>query len=445
MRWYRAREYLLASLWFVPILCVLGGVALSTVTIAIDRSRGTSIVPRSLSGDPDAALGILTTVAVSMVTLTGLVLTITMVVVQLAMGQFTPRVLRTIVRDRPSQFAIGIFVATFAHAMLVMREVQQPTPQDPDGFVPGLAIVIAFVLIVVSIMVLVSYVHHIGRALTVASLIDSVGDEARKLLDKLYPEERPQAPKAPDRLGRPDRLVPSAKPGVVVAVHTADLAELASEHDVLLRIAPSVGDFVPQGAVLFEVFGQAPFDDADLLRSIALANERTLTHDFAFGIRMLVDVGVRAVSPAMADPTTTIQAVDRIHDLLRQLVCRPFPSGLIADDSGVTRLVLPTITWAGYVRLAVDELRRDAARSLQVTRRLQAMLRDVLEIAPPDRRAPLEEQLQLLEEALPEHYAADADRRAASVPDQQGIGSGEDVSEREPRYAAASVTSFSRR
>ena len=90
-------------------------------------------------------------------------------------------------------------------------------------------------------------------------------------------------------------------------------------------MVPSVGDFVPQGALLFEVYGQSTFEDADVLRSVALANERTLTHDFAFGIRMLVDVGVRAVSPAMADPTTTTQAIDRIHDLLRQLVGRPFP------------------------------------------------------------------------------------------------------------------------
>ena len=125
-----------------------------------------------------------------MVTLTALVLTITMVVVQLAMGQFTPRVLRTILRDRPSQVAIGVFVATFAHAMLVMREVQAPTPGDPEGYVPGLAIVVAYVLVIVSILVLVGYVHHIGQSLRVASLIESVGTESREVLERLYPPDR---------------------------------------------------------------------------------------------------------------------------------------------------------------------------------------------------------------------------------------------------------------
>jgi uncharacterized membrane protein len=179
---FRVRTYLGQSLWFVPVLCVLAGAGLSFATIALDRAFDGSLVSRSLSGDPDAALAILTTVAVSMVTLTGLVLTITMVVVQLAVGQFSPRILRKVLHDRPSQFAIGVFVATFAHAMLVMREVQA-AGNGNEGYVPGLAIVVAFILIIVSIIVLVAYVHHIGQSLRVAALIQSVGDEIREHIE----------------------------------------------------------------------------------------------------------------------------------------------------------------------------------------------------------------------------------------------------------------------
>src|SRR5690349_21948064 len=125
-----------------------------------------------------------------MVTLTALVLTITMVVVQLAMGQFSPRIVQRILRDKPSQVAIGLFVATFVHAMLAMREVQF----DPKPRVPGLAIVVAYVLVVVCIVVLVLYVHHIGRALRVSKLIELVGTETRKLLDRTYPDHGPAAP-----------------------------------------------------------------------------------------------------------------------------------------------------------------------------------------------------------------------------------------------------------
>jgi uncharacterized membrane protein len=136
-------------LWFIPLACVIAGVALSLSTIAIDRAFDYELVPQSISGGPDAAMEILGTVAASMVSLAALVLTITMVVVQLAMGQFSPRIVQRILEDKPSQLAIGIFVGTFAHSVIALREVQT----GDDGVVPGLAVVIAFVLVIVSIMV----------------------------------------------------------------------------------------------------------------------------------------------------------------------------------------------------------------------------------------------------------------------------------------------------
>ena len=151
-----------SNLWFIPVVCVLAGVVLSIGTMAIDRAFDFDIIPRWLTGGPDAAMGILTTIAVSMVSLAALVLTITMVVVQLAMGQFSPRIVQTFLRDRPSQLAIGLFVATFAHAILAMREVSF---QD-GGQVPGIAVIVAYVLVLVSIAMLVLYVNHIGRSLT---------------------------------------------------------------------------------------------------------------------------------------------------------------------------------------------------------------------------------------------------------------------------------------
>src|SRR5688500_13560978 len=165
-------------------MCVLAGVVLSFGTIAIDQAYEFELVPQSISGGPDAAIEILGTIAASMVSLAALVLTITMVVVQLAMGQFSPRIVQRILQDKPSQLAIGIFVGTFAHAMLALREVHT----DGEGIVPGLAVVVAFVLVVISIMVLVWYVNHIGRALRVSALIELVGNDTRKLLDKFYPD-----------------------------------------------------------------------------------------------------------------------------------------------------------------------------------------------------------------------------------------------------------------
>ncbi|MGI8605917.1 MAG: DUF2254 family protein [Gaiellaceae bacterium] len=175
------------SLWFVPVLCVLLGACLSFGTIALDRHYDYELIPEQLVGGPDAAMTILTTVAASMVSLAALVLTITMVVVQLAMGQFSPRVVQRILRDKPSQIAIGLFVGTFVHAILAIREV---TPNgDGQGNVPGVAVVTAFILVLISIAVLVMYVHHIGQALRVSALIELVGKDTRKLIDRIYPDK----------------------------------------------------------------------------------------------------------------------------------------------------------------------------------------------------------------------------------------------------------------
>ena len=197
MRVFKVLQSMRTGLWFVPVMCVLAGVLLSFGTIAIDRAFDYDLIPEDVIGGPDAALAILSTVAASMVSLAALVLTITMVVVQLAMGQFSPRIVQTILKDKPSQLAIGIFVATFAHAMLAMREVSF---DEGDEHVPGVAIVVAFVLVLISIAVLVIYVHHIGQSLRVASLIELVGTDTRGLIDEHYPAgpERPDAPDATD-------------------------------------------------------------------------------------------------------------------------------------------------------------------------------------------------------------------------------------------------------
>ena len=139
-------------MWFWPMVCIGAGIALSVLSVAVDRAFDGSLIPRTLTGGPFAALQILGTVAGSMVSLTALVLTVILVVVQLAMGQFSPRIVATILQDKPGQLAIGIFVGTFAHAMLALSQV---STVEGAEFVPGVAIIVAFVLIIVSIMVLV--------------------------------------------------------------------------------------------------------------------------------------------------------------------------------------------------------------------------------------------------------------------------------------------------
>ncbi|MGC1954626.1 MAG: DUF2254 domain-containing protein, partial [Gammaproteobacteria bacterium] len=359
---FRAIHWLQTSMWFWPLVCIGGGMALSVVSVAVDRTFDGSLIPRTLTGGPDAALEILGTVAGSMVSLTGLVLTVVLVVVQLAMGQFSPRIVATILQDKPSQFAIGTFVGTFAHAMLSLSQV---STAEGEEFVPGVAIVLAFILIIVSIIVLVLYVNHIGRKLRAGSLIEAVGEQIREKLDELYPERLSGEQESPGVLFAP-------RSGVLLHVDHTQLVDLARRADVKLEVVPALGDFVPAGARLVRIEGQPRFDIAsDVLCRVTLDTERSFNQDLAYGPRLLVDICVRSLAEPF-DPTTAVQAIDRLHDFLRHLVHRRFPNGEYRDAAGRVRLVIKIVTWDDYVRLSFEEIRIAAAASVQVTRRLRA-------------------------------------------------------------------------
>ncbi len=251
MAFRRLLIHLRSSLWFVPVLCVLAGVAVSFATIALDRAFDYEAIPESLVGGPDAATAILSTVAASMVSLAALVLTITMVVVQLAMGQFSPRIVQRILQDKPSQLAIGLFVATFVHAILALREVTNNG--DGTGNVPGIAVVTAFVLVLVSIAVLVMYVHHIGQSLRV-----SVADRARRqghargCSTASYPDKGPASSRTPARRASSGQGVGRRQPSA-----TSSSSRRRGAPTACWSSFPHSGEFVPADAPLFLVHGDA--------------------------------------------------------------------------------------------------------------------------------------------------------------------------------------------
>jgi uncharacterized membrane protein len=407
-----------SSLWFVPVVCVLAGAALSFGTIAIDRYFDYKAIPQDIVGGPDAAADILSTVATSMVSLTALVLTVTMVVVQLAMGQFSPRIVQRILQDKPSQFAIGLFVATFVHAILALREVTNEG--DGTGQVPGIAVVTAFVLVIVSIAVLVIYVHHIGRSLRVSALIELVGKDTRDLVDRVYADKGP----ARDEQEGAARVMRARRSGVVTKIGYDKLVDHARRAGVVLELVPALGEFVPADAPLFRVHGEGDgLDEDELHAALIIELERTLDQDVAYGIRLLVDIAQRSMADSpLQDPSTAVQAIDRLHDILRQLSRRPFPDGRHRDADGELRLRVPTMSWEAYVRLAFDEIRIAGARSPQVSRRLMATLRDLRSLAPEDRTGIIDEEIRLLQAAVEASLDERVNVAFALGDDREGIG-----------------------
>jgi uncharacterized membrane protein len=273
-----------SNVWLVPLLCVLGAIALSVVTIAIDRRFDHELVSRRLTGGPTSVQTILSTIATSTMTLGSLVLTVTTVAVQLAMGQFSPRIVAALINDRGNQLAIGLFGATFVYALLVLREVDD----QGGGVVPGLSVVVAVVLMLASLAGLFFYVQHAGRLLRASGMIDLVGDNTRAQFDRLYPID---ATSASD--GDP-AVVLAPEPGAVVEIDEVRLVALARRAGCVLELLPAMGDFVPAGAPLFRIDGDpAGLDVKRVATSVVVGPERTHADDAAYGFRKLVDVAVR--------------------------------------------------------------------------------------------------------------------------------------------------------
>ena len=420
MKFFNLREQLRSSLWFIPTLCVIGAVVLAFVLIEVDRSGFDS--PYIFVGGADGARGFLSTLSSSMITFTGLVFTITIVVLQLASQQYSPRVLRSFLRDRASQLALGVFTATFMYSLIVLREIRG---EDTDGgmFVPSLAVTGAFVFVVGSLFLFVYYIHQITQSIRVGNITRSIGNETRESIDYVYDGEFGDVPEnLPIPSGTPTHVLTASSRGILQALDRSKMIELATRWGSVVEVVPAIGDFIPEGSPLIKVHSGPPTGVEELLESLHLGRERTMRQDPAFGFRQLVDIAEKALSPSLNDPTTTVQCLDEIHDLLRQLATREFPTGKDLDEDGNLRLMYPVMSWEGYVHLSLDEVRAYAKDSLQIHRRLRAMIRDLLEVAPPERRAPLEKQLQLLDSSAERNIPDATDRATARRSDDQGIG-----------------------
>ena len=418
MRLFRLREAIRGSLWFIPGLCVIGAILLAFVLTWVDER--VEELQFAFQGGPDSARGFLSTIAASMITFTGLVFTITIVVLQLASQQFSPRVLRTFLRDRHSQVALGVFTATFTYALVVLREVRGGDGVDAS-FVPALAVTASFLLVMLSLALFVHYINHIAQSIRVGSITRAVAHETHKAIADIYDEE-PVTDRRPLPTALDTDVVLSPTSGVLQALDRDRLARHAEKNDAVIEVVPATGDYIPRDSVLMRVHGARGVSKEELTSAVAIGAERTMAQDPAFGFRQLVDIAQRALSPSTNDPTTAVQCIDEIHDLLRQLGTRAFPTGQRLDDSGELRLSYPVTSWESYVSLACDEIRHYGKTSIQIHRRMRSMLLDVIDVVPEERQEPLAKQLELLDSAAEEHLETQHDVRAAKQPDEQGVG-----------------------
>jgi uncharacterized membrane protein len=412
---YRVRNYLANSIWPLPLLSMVAAIGAVRALHWLEEVMGW----RSAL-DPDTARAVLGTMASSMFTFIVFVSSALLVAVQLASSQLTPRIIAIVFKDPITKVALTVFVFTFTFSLAALVRITTA--------VPLLTAYLAAFSCLASLGVFLYLIDHVGKSLRPSGALWSAASRGREVIESVYPrrltEPHEAPPQAADVLaGQPTATITSPRDGVVLAFDIPGLVSLAQRADCVIELVPQVGDFVAVGDPLFRLFqGGATLPAAALCQSVAVGQERTLEQDPTFAFRILVDIASKGLSPAINDPTTAVLALDQIHHLLRDVGRRRLDDERVRDGAGRLRLVYSTPDWEDFVRLAVTEIRQFGGASIQIARRLRAMLENLIPMLPEERAALLRQELELLNRSAERFFTEPEDRALATISDFQGVG-----------------------
>ncbi len=408
-----------ARAWTVPslyaALAVIGGLMLPRL-----ESR---LLPGLAAGmSVPAAMAIYSSIASGMIALTGIVFSLVFVMVQFSATAYSPRLVLWVAR-RPLIFhALGVFTATFLYAVCALAWVDR---RGTDT-VPLLSALVVVILLLASVCMLIGLIDRIAL-LSINRMLSFTGDQGRAAIERIYPEpeRKGDTPSSDPRIGKAvtQSLVHHGRPVVIQSVDIGRLVALARGCEGVIEVVAAVGDSVADAATLLNVLGaHGPIDERALRRAVVVGEERAFEQDPKYAIRLIVDIAIRALSPAINDPTTAVQALDQIGDLLLRLSRRRLELGAYCDDGGQPRLIVPFPTWDDFLRLSLEEIRTCGAGSVQVMRRMTALIADLLAVVPASRRAALESWHERLERTIARTFANREDQLEASAEDRQGLG-----------------------
>jgi uncharacterized membrane protein len=357
-----------------------------------------------------------------MIALTGIVFSLTFVMAQFSATAYSPRLVLWLSRDPVIAHSIGVFSATFLYSIAALAGVDR----GGSGKVPIVSVVIVVILLAVSVGMFVALIQRLGL-LQIHRMLIFTGDRGREVIETMYPLHEPgcaasgtedfhSLPPAPP-------LIYHGGPQSIQSVDAAALVGLAQSCGGIIEMKAAVGDTVVEMTPLLQIWGaQDASDERALLKAIELGGERTFEQDPKYSIRLLVDIAIRALSPAVNDPTTAVQALDQIEDLLLRIGKRHLAVGNHLDTQGKLRLVLPMPSWEDFLLLALDEIRACGATSVQVMRRMKALMSDLAAALPEARRAPLGYWSRRLDGTIARSFQDEEERNLASVEDRQGLG-----------------------
>jgi uncharacterized membrane protein len=398
-----------STYWFLPSLVTAGAAAFAAGLIAIDTHFPAEAgwLDWSYGGGADGARAVLVAVAGSTMTVVSVTFSVMVVALTVSSQHFGPRLLSSFMRDSSAQLMLGTFTGTFVYCLVVLRTVHGDGGDQYVRFVPSVAITGALALALVSVGVLIYYVHHIAQAMQVSEITASVARELERTVDRMYPERighgtTAEAAAMPQATGEAVP-VPAARSGYVREIDTSRLVAVASRGDLVVRVLARPGTFVIEGRRLASIYpaGAAAHAAARRLsEAFAIGNERSPQQDVAFGIQQLVEVVLRGLSPGVNEPFTAMTALDRLGQALTRLAVRARPSGIRADDAGRVRVLAQPYAFADLLRLAFDV----HAFGVEPSPAVRAHLREVLvrveeACARPDDRIAVRELITTLDGA----------------------------------------------
>ncbi|WP_192796690.1 DUF2254 domain-containing protein [Serinicoccus kebangsaanensis] len=392
--------------WVLPLLFVAVATVVGALLPEWEKTFDEHL-PFVFQGGADGARGMLSTIAGAMISVTGLVFSITMVVVQLASSQFSPRVLSDFLSSRITQSTLGIFAATFTYALTVLRSVRGASGEE--SFVPQLSVTLGFLLVLASVGTFLAFIQHITTSIQVSSIVSHLGDRTMSVIDRYFPAADEPAALRPDLPWEPADAEPmlqleSVEHGYVVEVAYRRLVDWAVEHDATVEVRTPVGRYVTEGAPAIRVWGLSLPERRVVLaggqeesaselvsryaldvlrRSVVVEQDRAFNQDPALGVRKLVDIAERALSPGINDPTTASQVANELHRVLRLLVTRRDLPSVVARN-GVPRLVHQPQRIPELIDLSLEELLHYAEGSLQVPRQVLFIIERLRPVALPE-------------------------------------------------------------
>ena len=405
--------------WAIPLLYSVAAVA---AAFALPRIEHRFLPGFTSEMSAPAAMAIYTSVGSGMLALTGIVFALAFVMVQFSATAYSPRLVLWISRDPVIWHAIGIFTATFLYAIGAIAWVDR----NGSGKVPFLSVWVIFGLLLASVAMFVTLIQRIGL-LQINRMLTFTGDLGRQVIEAIYPRLDTAIalaqPEALPSLPVTQTLIHTGPPQALQALDQRALLTLGAQSGGIVEVVSAIGDTLVEGTVLLRILGGRQLVDKDAWKkTFETGEERTFEQDPKYAIRLLVDIAIRALSPAINDPTTAVQALDQIEDLLLRLGSRRLEIGAVRDSAGALRLVIPHPTWEDFLRLAFEEIRFCGATSIQVMRRMKALVSDLIHALPEERHEPLRRHQKRLDSTIARSFADPEEQLEAAVEDRQGLG-----------------------